>query len=72
VSAPARALAARTGAAGIVVDGFCRDLVGLRGVGDRGVCSRDDAGLGLETHTNYHEHVRRLEQGQPTQLTYLA
>jgi hypothetical protein len=30
------------------------------------------AGRRLETLTNNHEHVRRLEQGEPTQLTFLA
>ena len=30
------------------------------------------AGRGLDTLTNYHEHVRRLEQREPTQLTFLT
>jgi len=130
--------AERRGLAGIVVDGFCRDLVGLRGleiavfargttpasgstvelsatprtvscggvsISDGDIVVGDDdgviataaarieaalpvayeieraeqrvleglrAGRRLETLTNYHEHVRRLEQGEPTQLTFLA
>jgi 4-hydroxy-4-methyl-2-oxoglutarate aldolase len=130
--------AERRGLAGIVVDGFCRDLAGLRGlaiavfargttpasgstvmlpatpgtvscggvtISDGDIVVGDDdgviaaaaarieaalpaayeieqaeqrvldglrAGHGLDTLTNYPEHVRRLEQGEPTQLTFLA
>jgi regulator of RNase E activity RraA len=130
--------AERRGLAGIVVDGFCRDLVGLRGleiavfargttpasgstvklpaapgtvscggvaINDGDIVVGDDdgviaapaarieaalpaahdleraeqrvleglrAGRGLDTLTNYHEHVRRLERGEPTQLTFIA
>ena len=130
--------AERRGLAGIVVDGLCRDLAGLRRlsipvfargttpasgttvklsgtpgavscggvvVGDGDIVVGDDDGLiaapaarieaalpaareieraeqrvldglragrGLDALTNYHEHVRRLEQGEPTQLTFLA
>lgn len=130
--------AERRGLAGIVVDGLCRDLAGLRRlsiavfargttpasgttvklsatpgavscggvvVGDGDIVAGDDDGLiaapaarieaalpaareiehaeqrvldglragrGLDALTNYHEHVRRLEQGEPTQLTFLA
>lgn len=129
--------AERRGLAGIVVDGFCRDLAGLRrlaiavlargttpasgsavklpatpgtiscggvAISDGDIVVGDDdgviaaaaarieaalpaaheieraeqgvldglrAGRGLETLTNYHEHVRRLEQREPTQLTFL-
>jgi regulator of RNase E activity RraA len=35
------------------------------------VLERLRAGRGLDTLTNYHEHVRRLEQREPTQLTFL-
>ena len=130
--------AERRGLAGIVVDGLCRDLAGLRGVNiavfargttpasgstvklgstpgtvgcggvaisDGDIVVGDDdgviaapaerieaalpvaheieraeqrvleglrAGRGLDALTNYHEHIRRLEHGEPTQLTFLA
>jgi regulator of RNase E activity RraA len=129
--------AQRRGLAGIVVDGYCRDLAGLRqlaiavfargttpasgstvklgatpgtvscggvAISDGDIVVGDDdgviaaaparieaavpgayeieraeqrvleglrAGSGLDALTNYHEHVRRLEQGEPTQLTFL-
>jgi 4-hydroxy-4-methyl-2-oxoglutarate aldolase len=130
--------AERRGLAGIVVDGFCRDLAGLRrlaipvfargttpasgtavklpgapgtvscggvAISDGDIVVGDDdgviaaaparieaalqgareleqaeervlaglrAGQGLDTLTNYHEHVRRIEQGEPTRLTFTA
>jgi len=129
--------AERRGLAGIVVDGFCRDLAGLRrlaiavfargttpasgssvklpatpgtvscggvAISDGDIVVGDDDGLiaaaaarieaalpaaheleraeqrvldglragrSLHTLTNYNEHLRRLERGEPTQLTFL-
>jgi 4-hydroxy-4-methyl-2-oxoglutarate aldolase len=60
IAAPAARIEAALPAAREIEQAEQRVLDGLR------------AGRGLDALTNYHEHVRRLEQGEPTQLTFLA